>query len=435
MNEDAHPVAHWTRQSHQTAAAQMEAALAVVGVHPAQVLALAQRRGIDPVLLTSVLYSRARAQFFTSAEMPALREVASRYAAHSQQRGADAFQRLDAAYSHLPGALRAISLDWAAQLLQEIERDAAIVLDPAHSASVQQRGDANRMATYARQSIQAEVQRRAAQTDGVTPTPAELDAVRALLRRHDLPVDDGLAQMLWQDVRQAQRQQLAALRLEGQEPPDVLEGRLSRDEFIAHSRSVRTFMDYLQNDPLAFGRIASQRLFPRLAYDRLAAAADNGGVLRREQLRAIESEPDAQRREQMANLAHSNFREGLVKDWTGFRRDGERPQYREFAEFAASPRGASLFENARGPRDPEPMAMRYRALVLDFIRGIEQWLDLDNPAATVNRRDLIVAKRQVAQQIELIDERGLSLTPVSDPQNRGRALRLLTDLQNKLNQL
>jgi hypothetical protein len=469
---------------------QIEAGLRDTGVQAAQVMAVAAMNRIPiqtalgllkvPRLLNELRQFEAQAPLDASAlksRDSVLRQFESEVLKcrdHLQQRALqtrldndstplarlshrELMRRLGDAHAWLPTALESLTLEWAEDLMRKMDS----LTGEIHARGNGVGDDATRQIESqmqlreARSDLEAErAKRGAGRSDAgtsdvvgqdwldrashqATPSEAEQESMVDLLRHYQVPQTywNDWKQRLWVDMRTIAKAELTLFRAEGQAPVDVASQRYSRQDLVNRLSSTQGYVSYLMGDAVAYQRVADVSLNARLSVDRLASEAQNGGVLRRPQLMALQRERDPERKAQMAELAFRTFRISGRRDWAGITGDAERPVYRDFAAYLGTEGGRRTFSGVWKPDDldRERQTFVYQANVLDFIGLTQQRLGLTDGGSSASPRALKQARDAVDAQLALIAERRLPETRAAEQRMREQARTLLTQLRTKIN--
>ena len=471
MTTIADPIARaeWRTRlaANATLVAEVETGLRGTGVSAAQAMAWADANQMEHRQAVALLALPTRlAQPAAAGTVVDLRRAAAGYAEHgltvnaavprSWDRGSALsernnlqFTRLSEASSRLGTALTSLNLEWARQLV-DVVADGARRVAADDTAPPDLKRTAAETLQDVRQRYDTEVDRRAIASGSTTleqtwlngssdyrgPTAAELAQVTALLRHHGVPERyvQSAARSVWSDMRRAAKAEGDLFTRYQRLPQDVTDGRYPRESLAGRYASTAGFASYLQGDAAAFRRVADMGLNPRIASDAQTAAADNGGVLRTSQLEALQREPDAARKVQLATAAYQSFNDRMANDWNGGA-NPSRPVYRDFVAFISTREGIETFRDVSSARGlvTKARTFEYKAAVLDFVRQTELQAGLAGSApAGASRDTLLQARRDVVQQIELIEQRGVSFSAASDPMLSGQARQLLGQLLGKL---
>ena len=452
--------------ANATHVAEIETGLRGTGVSPAQAMAWAdanqmeRRQAVDLLALPSRLTEPAGAGTVTD-----LRRVAAGYAEQGltvnaavprnwdrgsalSERNNLQFARLSEASSRLGPALTSLNLEWAKQLV-DVVADGARQVAADDAAPPDLKRTAAETAQDARQRYDTEVDRRAIASGATTleqtwlkgssdqrgPTANELAQVTAMLRHHGVPESyvQSASTLVWYDMRRYAKAEADLFTRYQRPPQDVTDGRYARESLSGRYATTSGFTSYLQGDAAAFKRVADMGMNPRIASDRQTAAADNGGVLRTSQLEALRREPDAARKVQLATTAYQSFNDRIANDWNGGV-NPSRPVYRDFVAFISTRAGIETFRDVSSAHGliSKARTFEYKAAVLDFVRQTELQDGLAGSAPVAATRDaLLQARRDVVQQVELIEQRGVSFSAASDPMLSGQARQLLGRLLGK----
>ena len=453
--------------ANATLVAEVETGLRGTGVTAAQAMAWADANQMEYRQAVSLLALPTRlAQPAGAVALTDLRRAAAGYAEHgltvnaavprSWDRGSAfsernnlQFARLSEASTRLGTALTSLDLEWARQLV-DVVADGARQVAADDTAPPDLKRTAAETVQDARQRYGAEVDRRAIASGATTleqtwlngssdyrgPTPSELAQVTALLRHHGVPESyvESAAPRVWSDIRRTAKAEADLFSRFQRSPQDVNDGRYTRESLAGRHASTAGFARYLQGDAAAFQRVADIGLNPRIASDRQAADAANGGVLRTAQLESLRREPDAARKVQLATSAYQAFNDRIASDWSGAANPA-RPAYRDFVAFISSREGIETFRDVSSARGlvTKARTFEYKAAVLDFVRQVELQAGLAGSAPVRASRDtLLQARRDVEQQIALIEQRGVSFSAASDPMLSTQARQLLGQLLGKL---
>ncbi len=453
--------------ANATFVAEIETGLRGTGVSPAQAMAWADANQMEHRQAVAVLALPSRlAQPAGAGAVTDLRRAAAGYAEHRltvnaavprswdrrsalSERNNLQFARVSEASTRLGTALTSLNLEWAKQLV-DVVADGARQVAADDTAPPDLKRTAAETLQDARQRYDTEVDRRAIASGTTTleqtwlngssdqrgPTASELAQVTALLRHHGVPESyvQSASTQVWYDMRRTAKAEGDLFTRYQRLPQDVTDGRHTRESLAGRYASTAGFTSYLQGDAAAFRRIADIGLNPRIASDAQTAAADNGGVFRTGQLEALQREPDAARKVQLATTAYQSFNDRIANDWGGGA-NPSRPVYRDFAAFISTRAGIETFRDVSSARGlvTKARTFEYKAAVLDFVRQTELQAGLSGSAPVAAPRDtLLQARRDVVQQIELIEQRGVSFSGASDPMLSTQARQLLSQLLGKL---
>jgi hypothetical protein len=266
-------------------------------------------------------------------------------------------------------------------------------------------------------------------------TDEQYAATESLLRHYQVPESDiqVWASAVWQDLRHAAQTEAKLFREQGQLPQDVLSGRTTTAHFQQRLASAENYVNYLKGDAQAYSGIAKLQLYPRQRYHALQADARNGGVLRPAELQALQREPFSDNRLDILQMAYYDARTQIARDWSGTPRSRPRPAYTEFVQHLFSNQGQTLWRGMeRPPSEKEGRTLAYQARVLDFIKQTEQRAGLGLTGLRVHVDKLRAIKSSVDEQINLVRDRGLSMSGINDHTLDVQAESLLENLSARL---
>jgi uncharacterized protein YjbI with pentapeptide repeats len=148
---------------------------------------------------------------------------------------------------------------------------------------------------------------------------AQREAVRALMARYDVPAEvrtEKMEALVLAEIDRTRQAELQLFQHEGQPPADVVEGRSTEVEFLGRTASLGNYLRYLRLNPERLQPIANRTLYAEAQYLELASEANNAGVLREPQWRAIERESDPSRRAYLTHRAMSSALQVLDAEWS-----------------------------------------------------------------------------------------------------------------------